>query len=119
AAYCTPCAIPCSVQIEAWRPSNLKEMGRGRRRPAHRRRRLPARSRPAPSRREGPGADMSGRDAQGLGPLLRVLAKEAHHLRRGIRPLLVGMRCARTPPRPGMAHLVDNPLLHEGATLRV
>src|SRR5919199_2329676 len=81
--------------------------------------RLPARSRTAPSRREGLGADMSGRDAQGLGLLLRVLAKEAHHFRRGVRPLWVGMRSARTPPRPGMAHLVDNPLLHEGTALRV
>ena len=58
--------------------------------------------------------------AQGpLVPAVRVLAKEAHHLRRGIRPLRVGMRCARTPPRPGMAHRVHNPLLHVGATLRV
>src|SRR5207248_5394449 len=58
--------------------------------------------------------------AQGLlVPAVRVLAKEAHHLRRGVRALGVAIRAAWTPPRPGMAHLVDNPLLHEDAPVWV
>src|SRR2546423_12869688 len=52
-------------------------------------------------------------------PAMRGLAKEAHHFRRGVRALAAAIRSAWTPPRPGMAHLVDNPLLHEGASLPV
>src|SRR2546423_15542664 len=64
-------------------------------------------------------AHAAGSAHEPLVPAVRVLAKEAHHFRRGVRALGVAIRSAWTPPRPGMAHLVDNPLLHEGAPLPV
>src|SRR5689334_1904617 len=42
-----------------------------------------------------------------------VLGEEADELRRSIRPLRVGVRAVRAPARPGVAGLVDGPLLHE------
>src|SRR5437660_12800176 len=48
-----------------------------------------------------------------------MLLEKAEHLGRGIGTLRIGKRTARTSPRPGMARLMDHPLLSDHATVGI
>src|SRR5947209_5180844 len=48
-----------------------------------------------------------------------MLPEKAEHLGRGIRPLWISKRTARVSPRPGMARLMDHPLLSENAAVGI